>query len=200
MVERRLDPALHGASPFDSKPLIVTIAGPNGAGKSTFHEAFLEQTGLYFVNADRIAQAVGIGAYEASQMAELLCHELVAQRESFIFETVFSDPVGAKVAFLTNAQSQGYTVLLCFIGLESADLSDERVAMRVQQGGNDVPPDKIVTRYPRSLANLQRAITALQWVWVYDNSNLASPFRKLAEYENGKRVFSFPPLPGWLER
>jgi len=64
---------------------------------------------------------------------------LVAQGESFVFETVFSDPVGDKLKFLRRASTRGYTVVLCFIGLASPELCDERVAMRVLQGGHDVP-------------------------------------------------------------
>jgi predicted ABC-type ATPase len=178
----------------------VAIAGPNGAGKSTFYESFLSQTGLYLVNADHIARSLGAEAYEASHVAERFCAELVAQQESFVWETVLSDPVGAKIAFLADAQARGYTVLLCFIGLDGAHVSDERVAMRVLQGGHDVPPEKIITRFPRSLANLRRAIAALKLVWVYDNSNLGNPFRKVAEFQDGTRIASFPPLPDWLSR
>jgi predicted ABC-type ATPase len=126
--------------------------------------------------------------------------ELVRERQSFVFETVFSDPVGAKVEFLRSAQSAGYTVVLCFIGLESAALSDDRVAMRVMQGGHDVGADKITNRYPRSLDNLRRAIATLQYVRVYDNSDLARPFRKLAEYEHGKRHSASRPFPRWFTK
>lgn len=184
--------------PLDSRPLIVAIAGPNGAGKSTFYETFLSQTGLYLVNADQIARSLGVEAYEASHMAERFCAELVTQQESFVWETVLSDPVGAKISFLVDAHERGYTVLLCFIGLDSAAVSDERVAMRVLQGGHDVPPDKVVARYPRSLTNLKRAIATLKLVWVYDNSDLVNPFRKVAEFEDGTLTVSFPPLPEWL--
>ncbi len=69
------------------------------------------------------------------------------------------------------------------IGLDSASTSDERVAMRVLQGGHDVPPDKVLGRYPCSLANLARAMATLPFVWVYDNSDLGNPFRKLGELE-----------------
>jgi predicted ABC-type ATPase len=186
--------------PLDARPIIVTIAGPNGAGKSTFYEAFLRDTGLPFVNADNIARDAGIDAYEASEVAEKLREELVEQGQSFVFETVFSDPVGAKVDFLKRAQSSGYTIVLCFIGLESAALSDDRVAIRVLQGGHDVAADKVATRYPRSLDNLRRAIAALQYVRINDNSDLANPYRKLAEYENGKRRGAFPPLPEWFAK
>lgn len=162
------------------------------------YEAFLRDTGLPFVNADNLARDAGIDAYEASEVAEKMREELVHERQSFVFETVFSDPVGAKVEFLKKAQSAGYTVVLCFIGLENTALSDDRVAMRVLQGGHDVGADKIADCYPRSLANLRRAIAALQYVRVYDNSNLANPFRKLAEYESGEQRSALPPLPRWF--
>ena len=184
--------------PFDRRPVIVAIAGPNGAGKATFFAAFLQQAGLRFINADEIARALAIDAYEAADLAETIRTALVAQGESFVFETVFSDPNGAKVDFLQDAQKRGYTVVLCFIGLDSPGTSDDRVTMRVLQGGHDVPADKITARYPRSIANLARAAATLQFVWVYDNSDLSHPFRKVAEFENGTRVRACPPLPDWL--
>jgi predicted ABC-type ATPase len=176
----------------------VAIAGPNGAGKSTFHEVFVRQAGLRFINADEIARALGIDAYEAASVAETMRASLVAEGESFAFETVFSDPDGAKVEFLRAAAQRGYTVVLCFIGLGSASTSDDRVAMRVLQGGHDVPTDKVAARYPRSLANLRRAIAALPFVWIYDNSSLNEPFRKVAEFEHGVCVRECPPIPKWM--
>ena len=185
--------------PFDARPVIVAIAGPNGAGKSTFFEVFVKTAGLRFVNADVIAKEAGIGPYEAAALAETVRTELVAQGESFVFETVFSDQAGAKVAFLEDAVTRGYTVVLCFIGLDGASTSDERVAMRVLQAGHDVPPNKVAGRYPRSLANLRRAMKTLPFVWIYDNSDLSHPFRKLAEVEYGAVVRTWPPLPAWFD-
>src|SRR5882672_5588043 len=108
------------AHPFDARPVIVAIAGPNGAGKSTFYEVYVRQAGLRFINADHIAAALGEDAYEAARIADALRTQLVVERESFAFETVFSDPHGAKVDFLRDAVQRGYTVVLCFIGLDSA--------------------------------------------------------------------------------
>lgn len=184
--------------PFDARPIVVAIAGPNGAGKSTFYEAFLARAGLRFINADDIARALQIDAYDAATLAESMRNQCVIEGVSFVFKTVFSDPVGAKVEFLAGLATRGYTVVLCFIGLDSAAVSDERVTMRVLQGGHDVPPEKVSERYPRSLSNLTRAIDALPHVWVYDNSDLAHPFRKVAQFENGKLARAFPPAPAWL--
>jgi len=185
--------------PLDARPIIVVLAGPNGAGKSTFHDAFLSSTGLRFINADDIARLTGMGAYDAALLAEALRQELVAAGESFIFETVLSDPVGAKIGFLTEAHARGYHVIVCFIGLDSAATSDERVAMRVLQGGHDVPMEKVRDRYARSLENLGLAILKLPLVWVYDNSDLGNPFRKIAEFEAGHIVHENPPTPVWFE-
>jgi len=185
-------------SPFDSRPIIVALAGPNGAGKTTFYGAHLARAGLRFVNADELAREMELDAYEAAKVAENVREALVEQRESFVFETVFSDPVGDKVEFLRRASALGYTVVLCFIGLESPELSDERVAMRVMQGGHDVPSDKLIARYPRTLENLRRAIRELPHVLVFDNSDLERPFRKVAAFEAGRPVELNEPVPAWL--
>jgi predicted ABC-type ATPase len=187
-------------SPFDARPLIVAVAGPNGAGKTTFYEAHLQPAGLRFVNADELARELDLSPYEAAELTGRLRATLLEQGESFVFETVLSDPVGEKVAFLKKAAASGYTVVLCYIGLQSSAQSEERVAMRVLQGGHDVPGKKLAERLPRTLANLQRAIRALPHVLVLDNSDLAKPFRKVAEYENGRRKEAHRPLPRWLPR
>ena len=183
---------------LDKRPVIVAITGPNGAGKSTFHESFLRDCGLRFVNADDIARELDIDAYAAAKVADSIRRELVEQRESFVFETVFSDPVGDKVAFLREAAAAGYSVVLCFIGISTPEISETRVSMRVSQGGHDVPSDKVAGRYPRTLENLRRAIHELPLVLVFDNDDLAQPYRRVAEFANGKSVFLTDRPPDWL--
>jgi predicted ABC-type ATPase len=115
-----------------------------------------------------------------------------------VFETVFSDPVGDKMSFLKEALSTGYTVVVCFIGVSAPEICGERVAMRVSQGGHDVPTDKLVARYPRTLANLQAAIRELPHVLIFDNDDLRTPFRRVAVFESGRMTFRGDPLPQWL--
>jgi predicted ABC-type ATPase len=184
--------------PLDRRPLIVALAGPNGAGKSTFYHAHLRLAGLRFVNADVLARALKINAYEAANVADSLRRELVRQRESFVFETVFSDPVGDKIGFLREAAAAGYTVVLCFIGISGADVSEQRVAMRVTQGGHDVPTEKLESRYPRTIANLKTALIEIPYVWIFDNDDLRAPYRLVAVYEHGQMVALHKPVPRWL--
>ena len=183
---------------LDRRPVIVALAGPNGAGKTTFYYAHLQPAGLRLVNADLIARELGMEPYAAAGVADSVRRELVRQHESFAFETVFSDPVGDKLAFLKEAAEAGYNVILCFIGTSGPEISEERVAMRVSQGGHDVPSDKLWTRYPRILKNLQAALRELPSVWVFDNSDLSMPFWLVAICEQGRRIKLHPPIPAWL--
>ena len=181
------------------RPIIVVLAGPNGAGKTTFYEAHLKASGLRFLNADVLAGELGIDAYQAAEVAAKLRQEFVSQGESFIFETVFSDPAGDKLTFLKQAAQQGYTVVVCFIGVADSDCSEERVAMRVSQGGHDVPTDKLNARFPRTMANLKRATRELPCVLAFDNDDLRTPFRLAATFQNGRRTFLAKSIPSWLE-
>ena len=183
---------------LDDRPLVVAIAGPNGAGKTTFYYSHVAPAGLRLVNADLLAAELKLEPYAAARVAEKLRRELVAARESFAFETVFSDSVGDKLQFLEACAASGYATALLFVGLASAKLSAERVAMRVSQGGHDVPADKLASRFPRTLANLKAAIGRLPHIVVYDNSDLARPYRELARFEHGAALSLAKPTPKWL--
>ncbi len=185
---------------FDRRPLLVAIAGPNGAGKSTFYSAHLAPLALPFINVDTLARELELEAYAAAAAATVLRQELLDRGESLVFETVFSDPVGDKLGFLKRAVAAGYAVVLCFIGVSSAEVSEERVAMRVSQGGHDVPPEKLEARYARTLHNLGRAIRELPHVLVYDNEDLRRPFRLAAAFESGRLEASSEPIRSWLSR
>lgn len=173
---------------LEPRPIVVVVAGSNGAGMTTFFHAHLAGVGLRFVNADDLAAELGLGPAEAAALATSLRTSLIEQRESFVFETVLSDPVGAKVAELEEAVRRGMHVVMIFIRIDSPQTSQQRVAMRVLQGGQDVPDEKLATRFRRTLANLERAIARLPVVVVFDNADLARPFRLEAVHHRGRRI------------
>jgi predicted ABC-type ATPase len=125
--------------------------------------------------------------------------ELVKQRESFIFETVFSDPVGDKLGFLKTGRSSR----LCGSDLLYRNRRRRHVRAtcghRVSQGGHDVPTRKLLERFPRTLANLVAALGELPRVLVFDNDDLRTPFRQVAIYTNGRKVQWNEPIPYWLK-
>ena len=171
---------------LDRRPLVIAIAGSNGAGKTTFYPSHLADSGLRFLNADVLAAELAIGAYDAAEITAALRNTLIQRGESFIFETVLSDPVGEKVEQLASYAKRGYEVVLIFIRIDDAKTSVERVSIRASQGGHDVPDDKLLDRFERTRANLQRAIDCLPHVLVYDNSNLDRPYQLVEHYLNGK--------------
>ena len=177
------------------------LAGPNGAGKSTFYESHLKALGLPFLNADILAREAKIDAYTAADTIAAIRDQRISSGESFVTETVLSDPFGEKVRVLREAAEQGFDVTLIYIGLEDPDLSRRRVKARAAAGGHDVPVEKLAARYARSLENLERAIKQLPRVRLYDNSSFQTPHRFLGEFQSGSLTQKGGGvLPEWVRR
>ncbi|MBI2169616.1 MAG: zeta toxin family protein [Actinobacteria bacterium] len=173
-------------------PVLHVVAGPNGAGKTTFYNRVLyPRTHLPFVNADLIAAEhwpddAAAHAYEAAQLAEQARDQLVARRESFVAETVFSQP--SKVDFVQRAQEAGYHVTLHVLAVPE-DGAVARVADRVaNEDGHDVPEDKIRSRYQRLWDLVAAAIAIADTSYVYDNTSSDKAFRRIATYACGDLV------------
>jgi predicted ABC-type ATPase len=176
------------------------LVGGNGAGKSTFYRLVLEPLGLPFVNADRLAKLVYPAAaeehsYEAALLAEQQRNTLLLSGASFCFETVYSHP--SKIDFTARAKALGYTVIMVLIHLEQAELNAARVAQRVQEGGHNVPIEKLLRRIPRLLDQVKMAIPLCDEVRVQDNSSAEDPFRPLLTIKLGQVECHQHPLPAW---
>jgi len=190
----------------DEHPLLIVLAGSNGSGKTTFFDEYLQQLGLPYVNADRLADALRNAApaapnddvdRRAFEEAERLRGAFVEARVSFCTETVLSDEVGAKLQFLRDARTAGFVVVLIFVGLDSPQLSVARVMQRVRAGGHDIPDEKLHARFPRTLQNLRAAITIVDDAFLFDNSSVDDPYRIVAVYHGGQLVSRHSPLPPW---
>lgn len=184
------------------EPALVVLAGPNGAGKTTFVATFLNSLDFPSVNADVIAKQLwpsqpdGV-AYEAAKIADGMRRSLLATGASFIMETVFSDREGSKLQFLRDAQKAGYTVCLVFIGLVSSQLALARVLERTEDGGHDVPDEKVIGRFPRTLENLREALEFVDFAFIFDNSSADTPYRFVAEMESGRVIRRGRYQPRW---
>src|SRR4051794_14801763 len=92
------------------------------------------------------------GSYEArsaaaQKIADERRDEAIRVGRSFSFETVMSHP--SKIDILRRARASGFFVQMFFIGTDDPRTNIERVALRVSQGGHDVPTDRIVARWKR---------------------------------------------------
>lgn len=185
---------------MSSDPVLYLLAGPNGAGKSTFHARVLAPvTHLPFVNADEIAHARWPGdesahAYEASRAAAEQRADLLARRESFVTETVFSHE--SKLTLVESAIAAGYLVSLHVIAIP-VDLTVARVAHRVDGGGHSVPEEKVRERFSRLWPLVRTAIGIVDRAQVYDNSKARTPFRTVARFDRGQLVGPAE-WPSWI--
>ena len=130
-------------SPLDARFVIVAIAGRTRGRRNNFLQTFIRPAGLRFLNADVIARELNVSSYTAAAVADSLWQQLAKQRESFVFETVFSDPAGARLSFLKDAAHEGYKVVLCSIGISRPSVCEQRVAMPRFEGRHDVPTRKL---------------------------------------------------------
>lgn len=157
-------------------PQLFILGGPNGAGKTTSARALLpERLGCgEFVNADAIAS--GLSPLHPERMAiragRLMLErldELVAARESFVYESTLSTRSFAP--FLRRCREVGYEIGVLFVWLDTPEMALERVEFRVRSGGHRVPADDVRRRYYRSRRNLLELYLPLMDNWtVCDNS------------------------------
>lgn len=100
----------------------------------------------------------------------------------------------------------GYKVYLYFVSTEDPAINKYRVKkVRVAEGGHDVPEDKIVSRYYRSLELLYEAVQLSYQVYFFDNSKDGEEFELFAHFKKVSRVkkwSSIDPLkvPRWFRK
>lgn len=183
------------------KPRLVVLVGGNGAGKSTYFDLYLKPKGFAFVNADLIAKDLYAEqaqeqSRKAAKVAEEARNQLLLDKESFCFETVFSHP--SKIDFLAQAKAAGYLITMIAIYLVDPQLNCARVNTRVKDGGHGVPEDKILSRIPRTTKNIADAMALCDEFLLFDNSATQSPYRLKLAMREGAVVFEDNPPPEYL--
>lgn len=178
------------------------LAGGNGSGKSTFYRMFLKPRGVMFINADLIAGDIvssksETASYKAARIAERIIANMLDRGVSFCFETVFSH--ASKIDIVARAKSLNYEVILVYIHLETLDLNEARVRQRVEEGGHDVPAEKIRSRLPRVLDNIRKVLPLIDSAWLLDNSSKSDPFKQVVTIRRGSKHILADPLPAWAE-
>jgi predicted ABC-type ATPase len=176
-------------------PRLIVVAGPNGSGKTSITEQLLWHEwmmGCEYVNPDFIARDqfgdwnAPLAVAQAAQRAAQLREQCLVERRSLAFETVLSMP--DKLDFISRAKEAGFFIRLFFVGTDDPTINAKRVALRVMEGGHDVPISKIISRYARSLAHCAAAARLAHRAYIYDNSVEDLPARLLFRLSEGKLV------------
>ena len=193
-----------------AKPVFYLLAGPNGAGKSTLYKALMLQgtipASAEFVNAD-LHEAAELQhltdplarSEQARHWADARRAALLQAGQSFVSETVFSHE--SKLALIDQAQQLGFFVMLIVVCLDDPQRLLMRVAGRVTEGGHAVPPDRILARYPRTLAHLAVAVRLADLAILYD-SEAVSPgtHRAVAICQRNWTEEKVNEMPAWSQR
>ena len=156
---------------------LYIIAGCNGAGKTTASYSILPTIldCKEFINADEIAKGLSpfqpeTVSFEAGRIMLNRIEELLNKEVDFAFETTLATKSFAQT--VQKAQSKGYTVTLLFFWLNSIDLAKQRVALRVSEGGHNIPLEVIERRYQRGINNLfDLYLPICDNVMAFDNSD-----------------------------
>lgn len=160
---------------MDSKRLYI-ISGCNGAGKTTASFNILPEilSCKEFVNADEIARGISPFqpekvAVEAGRLMLNRISELMEDGEDFAFETTLS--TRSYKNRIIEAQQRGYFVTLIYYWLETPQLAEKRVELRVKEGGHNIPKDVINRRYIKGIQNLFNIyVPVCDYTLIFDNS------------------------------
>jgi predicted ABC-type ATPase len=183
------------------EPQFLIVAGVNGAGKSTLTASRPDDLSLGPVlDPDVVARVLNPANYqgsavEAGKQVLAEANECLRQMRSFAVETTLSGHTYLRM--LQNAKARGFRTHLVYVGLANAELSIERVRIRVRLGGHDVPEQDIRRRYERSLANLKTALLLVDSASLFDNSDAIG--YKLVAIANHGEITWLAPAPGWAK-
>lgn len=148
-----------------------------------------ENNKLIFINID-------INSYFASVCADFIRKKLLEYKKSFTFETVMSSY--DKIELLKLSKSLGYRNYLYYISTSDPSINVSRVNNRVSFKGHDVPEDKIISRYYRSLGFLKEAVKLSDRAYIFDNSSDEKTW--ICEITDGSNVdFKVDEIPSWVK-
>lgn len=193
---------------YEKKPVLIIVAGPNGSGKTTVTSKILRHQWLensVYINPDNVAQEQfgdwnsAEAVLKAAQYCEEWREKCLKEKQSLIFETVFSSD--GKVDFINRAIEAGFFVRLFFVCTTSPALNAARIANRVMKGGHDVPITKIISRYQKSILNCKYIKQRIDRLYLYDNSVENAEAQLLIRYADGKVAKRYvEQLPEWARQ
>lgn len=158
---------------------LVLIAGPNGSGKTTIADSYIKRRFPVWpsLNADRLLLGLertddldvhAPPAIQAARIVDATAKGLSLLREPFILETVLSS--SKYESLVLAAKTMGLLFRLLYVTTVSSTINVRRVRQRTLDGGHDVPRDRIVDRWHRSMDNLPWFASRADRLVVFDNS------------------------------
>lgn len=133
-------------------------------------------------------------SYEGSFIAAFVRDLMIAQNQSFSFETVMSHP--SKIDEIEFLIAQGYRAYLYFVCIDDPEVNISRVKNRVDKGGHNVSEEKIEDRYYRTLNLLHKVMPLCYRAYLFDNSG--KRLTMIAEQFDGELKLRSDKVPQWF--
>ncbi len=178
----------------------VIFAGVNGAGKTTLYQTNAVMQELPRINLDEIVREIGSwkcteDVNEAGHRAISLIKDYFERGISFNQETTLCG--SSILRNIKKAKALNYRVEIYYVGLASSDIAKVRVSQRVKDGGHGIPDKDIERRYYESLENLASIMKDVDFVQLYDNTEI---FHHVAAFEYGYCMYKDEVIPPWCEK
>ncbi len=171
----------------DDKTLYI-FAGPNGSGKSTLiaNDVIDGKLKTKYINADLFCNTIFSDIKDTNKRNETsmyytmdLVNRNIREGRSFCYETVMSHP--SKLEMIKLAKENGYKIVSVLVYTIDPEINVKRVEARAKQGGHDVPKDKIVARYYRTMKLAEQLQELSDEFYKFDNSKTLPIIDELEE-------------------
>ena len=180
-------------------PTMYVFAGNNGSGKSTIRNLLIDKLGIEInIDADSIARRLNPNYPESKQFAAgkeavKMVYECINESKSFSIETT----LGGKNAIrqMKQAKVMGFNITMFYIGLHHVNQNITRVALRVKNGGHDIPTKDILKRNETSMRNLLNNLDLINNLIVVDNSKSGGEY--VLQTSDGRVTFKSYNMPEW---
>lgn len=174
-----------------NNPTFTIIAGVNGSGKTTFALDYFKNSNIQFINADSIATALSpnnpdISQFKAGKLMLAEVRKCIKDKKNFAIETTLASKNYLKV--IKELKQDGWEVELLYLYLPNIELSVQRVAERVKNGGHNIKIIDIKRRYNRSISNLVNV-----YIDVVNNITCLSNFNQVVDVfskNNGELIIN----------
>lgn len=181
-------------------PMFYVFAGNNGSGKSTIRNLIIDKIGVDInIDPDAIARRIDPEDPESKRVSagkEVIksVNEYIKQGKSFSIETTLAG--GNAIRQMEKAKVMGYKITMFYVALSNVNQNIERVAMRVKNGGHDIPTEDIIRRNKTSFENLYYNASLIDNLVLIDNSQDDGEI--VLEINDGQITFESNNLPLWV--
>lgn len=136
---------------------LIVVGGPNGSGKSTLAREIVKEKEINYISADDIAYELNPAKPESVRIQAgkeffKRLDQAVQNEENILIESTLSGKSLISLLSKYNADFD-YLIIVVFVYVSNVAVCAERVAVRVQKGGHDVPLEDIKRRFGRCLYN-----------------------------------------------